>query len=642
MMDKMSPKLGDVDFQSRRTREFRVLLESLTLVPTPKNAGGVVGCYSCNNKGPIKGDSLLYDLVLPAFPVRSLFLLPSYSASWNVYTLFKSSKCGRSSFRPGTFLRCRKTIQAVTFIGMLDIVRDATFGQFARFLWRDKVFRYPEEEDDFKFLQLFDIDPQTAVHREDKDLSPPEHNDVGDTRHPVIPTLPPQSDRSPDLISDTSTKISNEHSERTGNNSLNLSNPQTPNVSDENVEAGQIAEIDYGEKSAKRTTEGNILVDWYNDHDPENPHYWSHAKRAAVALQINIYTFAVYAGSSIYVPAEGELMSQFNTSYTVVELGLALYVLGYGIGPLLWSPLSEIPRLGRTTPYILTFFIFIILTIPAAVASNMPGLLVLRFLQGFFGSPCLATGGATMQDMYSIPYLPFSVAIWVSFAFCAPALGPIISGFSIPVKGWHWSMWELLWLCAPIFAAWVFFLPETNANTILGRRAARLRKRTHNSRICTQAELDRRGLMPRAIFVAAVIKPLEIMVKDPAVLFTNAYTALTYGVYYTFFEVFPLVYGPMYGFNLGETGLIFLSVVVGCFLAMLIYFTYVYYRLIPRMMSHPDGIFGLAPEWRLRPALFFVVIFTVALIGFGTCGPSLVRLSFVLCLHCLHKIPYIH
>jgi DHA1 family multidrug resistance protein-like MFS transporter len=52
----------------------------------------------------------------------------------------------------------------------------------------------------------------------------------------------------------------------------------------------------------------------------------------------------------------------------------------------------------------------------------------------------------------------------------------------------------------------------------------------------------------------AFIKPIEINIKDPAILFTSVYSGIIYGTYYSFFEVFPLVYGGVYGFNLGEIG----------------------------------------------------------------------------------------
>jgi MFS transporter, DHA1 family, multidrug resistance protein len=172
-------------------------------------------------------------------------------------------------------------------------------------------------------------------------------------------------------------------------------------------------------------------------------------------------------------------------------------------------------------------------------------------------------------------------------------------------------------MASPIFIAWFFFLPETSASNILLRRAARLRKISGNDKIRSQTEIDRKGITPRAIFMDAVVKPFEISIKDPAVLFTNVYTALTYGIYYSFFEVFPLVYGPFYGFNLGETGLVFLAIVMGCFLGMAIYFAYLHFRLIPGILNG-----GLRPqEWRLRPALPSVIVFTLSLFAFGMTVP---------------------
>ena len=160
-------------------------------------------------------------------------------------------------------------------------------------------------------------------------------------------------------------------------------------------------------------------------------------------------------GSSIYTPSEPGVIKAFGVSTTVAELGLALYVLGYGVGPLIFSPMSEIPSIGRNPPYIVTFGIFVILCVPAALVDNIGGLLVLRFLQGFFGSPCLATGGATMADITSLIKLSYFITGWAGWATGGPSLGPLISGFSVPAENWHWSLWEMLWLSGPIFLAMV-------------------------------------------------------------------------------------------------------------------------------------------------------------------------------------------
>ena len=187
----------------------------------------------------------------------------------------------------------------------------------------------------------------------------------------------------------------------------------------------------------------------YTTDDPANPQNWSQKKKFWVAFLIDLYTFVVYCSSSIYVSSHHLVMLRFGVGNFKASLGLALYVLGYGIGPLIFSPMSEIPRFGRNIPYVWTFFVFTILALPTALVDNLGGLLVLRFLLGFFGSPCLANGGASMgvsvprsihlgiwtnkiyQDMYSLLYLPYSVAMWVSAAFAAPALGPLLSGFAV-------------------------------------------------------------------------------------------------------------------------------------------------------------------------------------------------------------------
>ena len=111
-------------------------------------------------------------------------------------------------------------------------------------------------------------------------------------------------------------------------------------------------------------------------------------------------------------------MAAFGVTRLNASLGLSLYVLGYGIGPLVFSPLSEIPIIGRNPVYTVTMFLFVILSIPTAFATNFPGLVILRFLQGFFGSPCLAAGGASLGDIYSLMALPFAMTAWVAAAFC--------------------------------------------------------------------------------------------------------------------------------------------------------------------------------------------------------------------------------
>jgi DHA1 family multidrug resistance protein-like MFS transporter len=292
-------------------------------------------------------------------------------------------------------------------------------------------------------------------------------------------------------------------------------------------------------------------------------------------------------------------MEQFHVSQTKASLGLALYVLGYGIGPLLFSPLSEIPALGRNVPYLSSFFIFVIISVPTALVKNYPGLMILRFLQGFFGSPCLASGGASMADMYADIDIPMGLTGWVAAAYGGPALGTLLSAYSVPVKGWRWAMWEILWMSGPVLIIMLVFLPETSADNILLRRAQRIRRTTNNPNIRSHSEISQEHSTFWGLMGFSLVKPMEIMFKDPAILFTNIYTSLVYGIYYSFFESFPLVYPVIYGFSPGQSGLVFVSLAVACGIGIVAYITYLYTYMIPDLKKHGHR----SQEHRLIPAV---------------------------------------
>jgi DHA1 family multidrug resistance protein-like MFS transporter len=98
-----------------------------------------------------------------------------------------------------------------------------------------------------------------------------------------------------------------------------------------------------------------------------------------------------------------------------------------------------------------------------------------------------------------------------------------VAGFAVQAKSWRWGLWEILWLTGPILIAFLFLYPETSADNILRRRAQRLRKRTGRLNIKSQSEIAQEKLSMSEVFWDAIIKPIEIMVKDPAVAFTNIY-----------------------------------------------------------------------------------------------------------------------
>ncbi|KAL2850083.1 major facilitator superfamily domain-containing protein [Aspergillus pseudodeflectus] len=281
-------------------------------------------------------------------------------------------------------------------------------------------------------------------------------------------------------------------------------------------------------ETAGKDTNITVIISWYGNDDPENPYNWSFGKKLWVAMLLFLYT-TVYIGSSMYTSGTVDIVETYGVSNIIASLGLSMYVFAYGLGPVLFSPLSEIPApaVGRTLPYIVTYILFAILCVPMSLVNNIGGILVLRFLLGFFCSPCLATPGASYGDFYGATAMLYVIALWGGGAMPGPALGPLVAGFAVQAKGWRWSSWELLWLSAPIMALMFFSMPETSSDTILRRRAQRLGARTGHAGLKSQSEIRQAQMNPRQITYNALIKPYEINALDPAVFFSTFYTALT-------------------------------------------------------------------------------------------------------------------
>lgn len=59
-----------------------------------------------------------------------------------------------------------------------------------------------------------------------------------------------------------------------------------------------------------------------------NPKLWSLMKKIRVVAIVSLYTFAVYAGSAIYIAPVELVIQEYRTSIQVALLGLSFYVLG--------------------------------------------------------------------------------------------------------------------------------------------------------------------------------------------------------------------------------------------------------------------------------------------------------------------------
>lgn len=254
---------------------------------------------------------------------------------------------------------------------------------------------------------------------------------------------------------------------------------------------------------------------------------WSTGKKSFVTANIMLLTFSIYAGSSIYTASIPGLMEAYNSSLVVATLGLSLFVAFYGLGPSILVPLQELPSLGRNPVYIITLGLFALFTMSSAVAQNMATVLVTRALAGFFGSPALATGGATLADMWPKEKLAYVIGLWSMGAVLGPVAAPTIGGYSAMYLGWRWPLWILFFINCFSWIVLFFLLPETFHANILYKRAARLRALTGRSDIKSHGQREQESVSVPRLMRDSLTRPL-LLLTDPSPLFLSIYLGLCY------------------------------------------------------------------------------------------------------------------
>lgn len=298
--------------------------------------------------------------------------------------------------------------------------------------------------------------------------------------------------------------------------------------------------------------------------DSQNPHNWSRLYKWYITLVASMLVVCIAFGSSIVTGGLGLIEEKYNVSLEVAILTCSIMVCGFAVGPLLWSPLSEI--IGRRPVYIISLGLYVIFNIPCALSPNIGGLLVCRFLCGVFSSSGLSLAGGTIADIWNIEDRGMAIAYFAAAPYCGPVIGPIVCGWiNVGSHRLDLFFWVNMAFAGGIMIL-VAFIPETYAPVILKRRAAKLRKETGDMNIITEQEKTKLTLS--AIIRTSLIRPVTMILTEPVLDLMCMYIVLIYAMLYAFFFAYPIIFGKLYGYNDGQIGLMFIPILIGAGFAL--------------------------------------------------------------------------
>ena len=183
------------------------------------------------------------------------------------------------------------------------------------------------------------------------------------------------------------------------------------------------------------------IIDWDDEHDPENPYNWSTTRKWLVTGVALLGTLLIpLNGTGITVAA-----SEMNTYFNVSDAGfpnsywiITSWSMGGAIFIIFFLPLME--DIGIRLGFIVSYVFFILMIIPQALAQNYATLIVTRFFSGGCVALLSNTISSVIPDVWaddrarSIP-VGFYIVTYLAGSTAGP---PVFAGVMQYIGDWRW------------------------------------------------------------------------------------------------------------------------------------------------------------------------------------------------------------
>lgn len=333
--------------------------------------------------------------------------------------------------------------------------------------------------------------------------------------------------------------------------------------------------------------------------DKQNPKNMSNARKWLLTIMLGVICFVVALGSAIVTGDIEGPMAYFGVSQEVIILSsVTVFVIGFGVGPLLFAPLSE--ELGRSIIYTVTLGMAVVFIVPCAVAKNIGTLLVCRLIDGILFSAPMTLIGGSLADIWDANERGKAMAVFSAAPFLGPCLGPVFGGLlGDNAPTWRWIYYAYLIIAGFFYVLFLLLVPETHHSTILKRRAAKLRKLTGDESYRSLSELQIRTFSEVA--KVSLLRPF-LLLSEVIVSLITLYMSIVYGLLYMFFFAYPVIYMEDKGWSASKTGVMFLPIAGGVVLCSMVA-PYINTDYNKRAQPYRDRGELPPPELRLIPMM---------------------------------------
>ncbi|TID18249.1 major facilitator superfamily protein [Venturia nashicola] len=355
------------------------------------------------------------------------------------------------------------------------------------------------------------------------------------------------------------------------------------------------------------------VITWDSPTDPENPRNWEGRKKWLNILIISLQATLTTMASSILATALQQIAQTkgFSTNIDVKSLPIAIFVLGFGLGPLFLAPLSE--EFGRRIVYTMSLALFTIFSALSALAPGVAGFLTFRFFSGLAGSTSATLGTGSVGDMFDDKTRGHAQAAYSFGPTMGAVLGALVGGLILTAapdkNGWRWMEWVIVIGAGVMTLVDFFFLRETYGPFLLAQKAKRLQQAIGDASLLPPVKIGMGEL-----FLGTMTRPLRLLVFAPLCTVLSLYMGMIQGVLYLSMVAMPLLFGPRepkqrlfsYNFHAAHGGVSLLAAGLGILLGIifcLLFSNRVYLFMRDRYAKRFEAFHGYNDPYALAEAL---------------------------------------
>lgn len=185
---------------------------------------------------------------------------------------------------------------------------------------------------------------------------------------------------------------------------------------------------------------------------------------------LGLLAAAAPLSTDLYLSAFPQMASGLGTSPVGIQLSLTTFLIGSGVGQVLFGPWSD--RAGRMTPLVTGLGLYVAASIVAAMAPNATALIVARLFQGIGASAGMGIGRAMIVDRETGSATARALNVLMMITGIAPIVAPVVGSLMLASLGWRGLLWVLVGLAALSLVATVLVLRETLPASVRKARQA--------------------------------------------------------------------------------------------------------------------------------------------------------------------------